>query len=150
MNGARIPVITGTDAPSVEDLREHFVIALVQRSVASVGGVSLGYVGRLVLEQAGTVTLEDAFEYESIVEITGTREAPRVGRALRIFTVEGLAGPTITMRPLVLVPLSEEPPAVLEKLRACLVSAWEGRKFLRRAGARVELAGPGTSITPAR
>ena len=143
-----VPIIRATSCPSTEALARDWSIVIVQRFPAPHGGVTLAYLGRLTEDGpvAGLVKLEDPFEYESAVEISGTREEPRVGRSRRVWCVEGLDVDAIAIVPSTVIPMSKLSPKALDMIREHLIPAWEGREHLRKVGGRVAIASSSTRI----
>jgi len=144
-----VPIIRATSCPSTEALARDWSIVILQRYPAPHGGVTLAYLGRIANEEpgpTGLVKLEDPFEYESAVEISGTREEPRVGRNRRVWCVEGLDVDAIAVTPAIIIPLSKLSPKALDMIREHLIPAWEGREHLRKVGGRVAIASSSTRI----
>ncbi len=137
-----VPTIRPTDCPRVEELLESFSIVHTARFPGPSGSISIGFLGRAMRRDDGAIWITDAFDYQCMPEIVRSGGGA-VGLLHRrsIKPVDGCNVYELTISgSAVIIPLRQIAPRIVEEIRHELVSAWESRQHLTKAGARVALA----------
>lgn len=123
-------VITGSDAPTVDALRDP------KNNWGIIGGDGgVKYLARIgsADDALGLIRLDDPFFYVSAPNAERRGSEVRINFVRNILPVEGWGGISkIAVKPTSVILLAELGKAETAILRELLVGAWEGRKHLRR------------------